>query len=302
MSQKRFEQDLGAEHEQNLNALVMTELARTSSESAVHKTPPKHEDEQVSVFWRVFGGTLLSMVAIGVFTLYNSISSSIAELRSELSREREARSELVKKDEFNTRTSSQYERLRSFEGLRAEHEGMKERLNSASATVDALKKDTGLNMDALKKDVVVAVDAVKKDAATIEVLKEKIVALELLKKDLVGLEILKEKLTTAAAELKLVREDLGKTQQEQERNRIADLERKTSRDVQAKHVEDSLKELQRGLQDCREKLARLEGLRGTGNSAETTPTPARSTPADTKGPGDQGTGSKPGAGEKPGGM
>ena len=50
-------------------------------------------------------------------------------------------------------------------------------------------------------------------------------------------------------------------QQELERNKASDLERKTSRDIQAKQVEDALKELQKGLQDCREKLARLEGAK-----------------------------------------
>ena len=65
--------------------------------------------------------------------------------------------------------------------------------------------------------------------------------------------------SSAAADLKTVRDEMQKVQQEQERNKASDLERKSSRDLQAKQVEEALKELQKGLQDCREKIARLEG-------------------------------------------
>lgn len=293
MSQKRFDQVLENEHERNGNDLVLAEVARGAAESSVHKTAPKGDEEHMSLFWRVFGGTLLSMVAIGIFTLYNNIASNIAELRSELSREREARSELVKKDEFNSRSSSQYERIRSFEVMKAEQEGMKERVNANAATLDSLKKDTVQNVEGIKKDIAAAIDAAKKDGAAIEVLKEKLLSLESLRKDVIGVEVVKEKLASAAGDLKLLREELGKMQQEQDRNRVADLERKGSRDAQYRLTEDTLKELQKGLQDCREKLARLEGTRGMGNPTDR-PSP--------KEPGTSAGTGKPSTGEKSEGM
>ena len=93
-------------------------------------------------------------------------------------------------------------------------------------------------------------------------------AVEAVKKDLAALEVVKEKLAGAAADLKTVRDELQKVQQELERNKASDLERKTSRDLQAKQVEEALKELQKGLQDCREKLARLEGAQPVGPPAK----------------------------------
>jgi chromosome segregation ATPase len=170
------------------------------------------------------------MVTLGAITLYNSISSNIAELRAELSREREARTELVKKDEFNSRTTTQYERIRSLDGLKAEFEGLKERVNGNAAAVEAIKKE-----------VAAGTDAVKKDAAALEVLREKFAA--------------------AVIDLKVLRDETLKLQKEQDRNQASDLERKASRDAQHKQVDEVLKELQKGLQDCREKLARLEGSR-----------------------------------------
>lgn len=265
MLQKRFgasdETEATGASTSKAASVAMAEATRSSAEYPKAGKPREHQDdEKISIFWRVFGGTILSMVALGAITLYNSISTSIAELRSELNREREARAELVKKDEFNTRASSHSERIRALDGLRAEFEGMKERTNASAAGLDGLKKELGTTAD-----------TVKKDAATLEGLKERLVALEALKKDLAGLEVVKEKLATAASDLKATREDVMKVQQEQERNRLSDLERKVGRDSQFKQLDDSLKELQKGLQTCREKLARLEGSQPTGPVRGTTP-------------------------------
>lgn len=244
--QKRFDQD--EERELSGSALAAAETVRSASESSVSGKSARTDDEKVSLFWRVFGGTILSIVALVSITLYNSISSSISELRSELNREREARAELVKKDEFNSRSTAQYERMRSFDGLKAEHEALKERIHTNTVAVETLKKD-----------FVGTADTIKKDAATLEVVKERVALLEGIKKDLAGIELLKERLVTVATDLKTVRDDTTKLQQETERNKAGDVERKSARDSQFKQVEESLKELQKGLQACREKLARLEG-------------------------------------------
>ena len=68
----------------------MAETFRSASApSAAH--PPAHKDEEkMSVFWRVFGGTILSIVALVGITIFNNIQSSITELRGEITRSREA--------------------------------------------------------------------------------------------------------------------------------------------------------------------------------------------------------------------
>jgi len=243
--QKRLDEERDGE--------LASETMRAVSESSGPGRAGSKEDEKMSLFWRVFGGTILSIAALGSITLYNGISTNISELRGELNREREARAELVKKDEFNSRTSNQYERMRSFDGLKAEHEALKERLNANAAALDALKKDAAA-----------ANDAVKKDAAAVEIIKERQAALEAVKKDVAGIDLVKERLTAIAAELKSQRDDVAKLQQEVERNKAGDVERKTARDAQFKQMEDTVKELQKGLQACREKLARLEGAQPGG--------------------------------------
>jgi len=274
MMQKRVEQGAGDESEGGTGVnLLAVETARSAAESSSPKPEDKKSEEQLSVFWRVFGGTILSIVALVSITLYNGIASSLSELRSELNHERAARAELVKKDEFNTRSTSLYERLRSFDGQKAEFEVFKDRANANAASLEALKKDAALTSD-----------AVKKDAATLEVIKERVSGIDGVKKDVAGLDALKEKVTTTAVELKSMRDEVVKLTQEQDRNRTSDMERKTSRDAQSKNLEESLKELQKGVQDCREKLARLEGMQPMARPAPTGPA------SESKGPGEPGTG------------
>jgi hypothetical protein len=275
--------------------LVMAETVRSSAESSAPGKPgtEQKEEEHMSLFWRVFGGTILSIAALVVITLYNNLATGISDLRSDVSREREARAELVKKDDFNTRSANLYERIRSLDALKAEQEGLRERITASAASVDALKKDTGtcveafkkevgLSMDALKKDTVATVDglkkeiagssdALKKDEAMLEVLRERVNLLEPLKKDVAGIDGIKEKLATAMTDMKLIRDDIFKLQQEAERNRAADIERKSNLDLHCKQMEETLKELQKGLQNCREKLARLEGAQPAGGRTEVVP-------------------------------
>ncbi len=290
MMQKREDHD--DENDRN-GELAALETARSATESS-GMAPPKNPEEHISIFWRVFGGTILSIVALVSITLYNNMSSSVAELRAEISREREARAELVKKDEYNARVTAQYERMRGIDTLKVEMEGLKEKVSANSAAVTASKRDTTDALDAAKKDAAAVADSIKKDAAAVEVLKERIALLETIKKDVAGLDTLKERVVTAAAELKTVRDEVTKLSGDVERNKQYDLERKGVRDSQYKQVDESLKELQKGVQDCREKLARLEGSQP--KPADQTPVPfARPTTTKPPTPSDV----KPAGGNKP---
>jgi chromosome segregation ATPase len=253
------------EHEEESSGstgeLAAMESARSAAESGAKAEPKKKDEEHLSVFWRVFGGTILSIAALVAITIYNNMSSSITELRNEVSREREARAEMVKKEEFNTRNTAMYDRIRGIDAVKVELEGMKEKVSANAAATAGAKKETTVAVEGIKKDVTAAVDAVKKDEAALDVLKERVAGLEGVKKDIAGLDTLKEKLATTAADLKTTRDELAKVSGDVERNKTSDLERKAFRDAQAKQIEETLKEVQKGLQDCREKLARLEGAK-----------------------------------------
>jgi chromosome segregation ATPase len=250
------------QQDETLEDTYAVETARAAAEAGAEKAPEKKKDEEhISVFWRVFGGTILSIVALVSITLFNNMSNSITELRADISREREARAELVKKDEYNTRVTAMYERIRGIDAIKVELEGMKEKTSANAAALDGSKKDTALTLDALKKDAAATSDVMKKDVAALEVVKDRLNALETIKKDVASLDALKEKLASTAADMKALRDEINKITGEVAKNRSFDLERKNFRDAQNKQIEETLKELQKGLQDCREKLARLEGAK-----------------------------------------
>jgi hypothetical protein len=296
MFEKRDDRDQGMPGRNGQMAEL--ETARSAAESSCGEkpiAPKKSEEEHISLFWRVFGGTILSIAALISMTLYNNLTSSIADLRADLSREREARAELVKKDDFNTRLTAQADRLRGIETVKIELEGLKEKVGSnavaldgakrdTAAAIEGMKRDTAVTIEAVKKDAAASADAQKKDSAAVEVLKDRVALIEGVRKDIAGLDALKERMTAVVTALKAVREDVGKLSSDVERNKAADMERKASRDAQQKQIDEALKEMQKGLQDCREKLARLEG--GKPGSGEPSPAPrpiARPTPPTTPG-------------------
>lgn len=262
---KRMDRDDDLDRSQELVAGLAAAETMRNAVQAVHEKEDgaKKEDEKLSVYWRVFGGTVLSIIALAAVTLFNNLFGSIGELRSELNKEREARADLVKKDDFHARVTSQYERIRAAEGmqttlsaLKSEHEGIKETVKANAAAVEGVKKET----------------------AAFDALRERIAAVESIKKDLASLDVAKEKLASLAADMKSQHDEFTKLNQEVSQNRIADLERKTLRDSQAKQFEESIKELTKEMQDVREKLARLEGQQPTPTPAPKAKTASRTKP------------------------
>lgn len=84
-------------------AILTSEALRQGEAAAAEPAKP---EEKISVFWRVFGGTLLSIAALVLMSVYQGLSSNINELRNDLTRVREVQVDMVKKDEVNNRLTS----------------------------------------------------------------------------------------------------------------------------------------------------------------------------------------------------
>jgi chromosome segregation ATPase len=203
---------------------VLGTLARAAEANAAKQG----DDEKMHIFWRVFGGAIASIVALVGITLYNNLHSNIAELRAEITKMQESRADLVRKDEFNNRISSNYDRLVNVQA----------QASTQAATLSGLKTELDAAKEKLGK-AVTETDAMKKDVAAIDALKEK--------------------LTAVQADLKAIRDEAVKVKTDIEKNQSADQERKARRDEQAKEFEKLLKETGAAVQDCQLKLARLEG-------------------------------------------
>ena len=85
-------------------------------------TPPKRKDgerteEKVSVFWRLFGGTVLSLTGLFMISAYQSLTNGIHEVRTDIGRIRESNGDFVKKDEFNNRTTAIWNGIRDAQAV-----------------------------------------------------------------------------------------------------------------------------------------------------------------------------------------
>jgi uncharacterized phage infection (PIP) family protein YhgE len=216
-------------------ALVAQTFRAVAEAPDAAEKPEKKDDEKLSIFWRVFGGTILSIAALVVITLFNNLTTTLADLRAEINKANEARAQAVadmlRKDEFNTRMTTNWDRIQN----------LQQQNNAQNAILTSLKTDLDGVKDRLARH---ATDA------------------EALKKELAALEVMKERVAGLAQDLKAGRDDILKLRADVDKNQSYDIERRDRRDAQYKQIDEALKELQKGLQDCRERLARLEGRYG----------------------------------------
>jgi len=74
-------------------------------------------EERMSVFWRVFGGTLLSIGALIVITICNQFNSALTDLRKEMNQLYEARADLLRKEEFSNRMNSVWNAIKDLQSM-----------------------------------------------------------------------------------------------------------------------------------------------------------------------------------------
>ena len=95
---------------------LATEILRRVEEAHQQQMEPASSgEEKLSLFWRVFGGTILSIVALVAITLYQQLTSSIAELRANLAHLSEIQAEMIKKDEVENRLNTVWTSFRDVE-------------------------------------------------------------------------------------------------------------------------------------------------------------------------------------------
>jgi hypothetical protein len=133
---------------------MSTEILRRVEE-AQHRLEPAAGEEKLSLFWRVFGGTILSITALVAITLYQQLTGSIADLRSTLSHLSENQAEMIKKDDAQNRFNTVWSSLRDVEtslpALKTSLQQVESRLQSA----DAERKEQCQNLLTLHEKVAV---------------------------------------------------------------------------------------------------------------------------------------------------
>jgi hypothetical protein len=85
--------------------LILAAETLRSGDSPVTRKDGDKSEEKISVFWRVFGGTILSITALSVISAYQSLANGIHEVRADVGHLREAGGNYIKTEEFNNRTT-----------------------------------------------------------------------------------------------------------------------------------------------------------------------------------------------------
>ncbi len=199
---------------------------RTPKSHSVQKETDKGGDEKVSLFWRIFGGTLLSIVALLVLTAYQSITGSIHDLRSDLSMLKEAKADLVKKDEFSAKTNKLWDKIQDVE----------KQTGAAVGPVQQMKDRLGQLEDQAK--------------TTSQERKEMHELQATVKERMLQFEQQLNQGKTTQKDLQTVQQTISGLQ-----------EKSVLRDQQIKQLEDERKDLMKEIQALRERLARVEATK-----------------------------------------
>jgi hypothetical protein len=111
---------------------VGTVLAAETLRSAANPPPaaesnPDKAEERVSVFWRIFGGTVLSIIALVCVTVYQQVSGAINELRTGITHLNEARADLVTKQDVDGRFTTLWGAVKELQAINVTVQSLKER-------------------------------------------------------------------------------------------------------------------------------------------------------------------------------
>jgi chromosome segregation ATPase len=278
----------GSEQESGEGLILSAETLRSSSSRGAKDEPPgKSGDEKISIFWRVFGGTILSICALVGITVYQSIAGNIHDLRNDLSQVKESRGDFTKKDEFAT--------LRAEVGSIREAKGdlvRKEDFSSSKTQIWNRFTDVEKNVGSITSslaDLKANLNHYDNELKGFKTEKDSI--LTACKAEMGAL---KDKLTVVEQQIKSVEQaqhtvEADRKAQEGLVGSVAALQAKSaSRDFQLRGADDERKDLARQISELRERLAKMEAHHEYRPPAPTQPpaSPAPQTPPEKPAGGD----------------
>ena len=98
-----------------------------SAQASSHGAKPAKVEDRISVFWRVFGGTLLSIGALVCITLYQQFTNNVTELRSTVNRLAESRGDFIKLEDCNARFTAMWNIIKELQSSNAALLALRER-------------------------------------------------------------------------------------------------------------------------------------------------------------------------------
>jgi DNA repair exonuclease SbcCD ATPase subunit len=141
MEGERQVQDESGRRSEGGAALLTAEASRAPAARSARPAKIAQSASRISTVWRVFGGTILSIAAFILISLYNQLSTTQTELRRDLNQLHEARADLIKKEEFNSRLALMWSTIKELQGCTASFATISERSKAVDHDLDRLIKD-----------------------------------------------------------------------------------------------------------------------------------------------------------------
>jgi hypothetical protein len=153
---------------------VETLRSTGASPHALHKPIKAGGEERISLPWRLFGGTLLSIAALVCLTAYQQLTSTLSELRNNLNHLNESRGDLVKTDDFNSRMTALWNTVKELQAAGAALSALKERSVLLEQQIKVGQDQLRTSIDAVRSNlkeldaVNAAVSALKERSTLVE--------------------------------------------------------------------------------------------------------------------------------------
>lgn len=164
MENRIFEENESLRRDRNRASMLAAEMTRTAAAPATTARstatpcgPAPPPRDRFPLFWEIFGGTLISVVALIVITAFSQLGSTAADLRRDLN---QLQAELVRKDDLNVRLTAVWTSVKDLQGTTASRASLEEGTRALSRefsvcfkTDDDQRKDLQRQLEDLNRRV-----------------------------------------------------------------------------------------------------------------------------------------------------
>ena len=119
--------------ERSSQTLLASETLRNAAHRHVHRTDKAKEDGGISMFWRLFGGTIFSIVALVIITAYTTMTGNLSDLRKDLT---QVQADQLKKDDFKNSLSTLWSTIKELQSAGSTQAALNERFKLADEQMD----------------------------------------------------------------------------------------------------------------------------------------------------------------------
>jgi hypothetical protein len=133
MATEREAFDERRDEDRSSQTLLASETLRNAAHRHIHRTDRPKADGGISMFWRLFGGTIFSIVALVIITAYTQMTGNLSDLRKDLT---QVQADQLKKDDFKSSLSTLWSTIKELQTAGSNQSALNERFKLADEQMD----------------------------------------------------------------------------------------------------------------------------------------------------------------------